>query len=107
MEYMLLIIAIIVIIMLVKMNMDLMHNKKSQSVRYGKMTENFMPFLENYPYDYHNFRFLGNPIDGIQFNDNNIVFVEFKTGNSKLSEKQKKIKELVENKRIRFDEFRI
>ena len=83
------------------------HSKKSQSVKYGKMAENFMPFLESYPYDYHNFRFLGNPIDGIQFNDDDIVFMEFKIGNSRLSDKQKKIKELVENKRIKFKEFRI
>jgi len=27
----------------------LKHSKKSQSVKYGKMSENFMPFLESYP----------------------------------------------------------
>lgn len=71
------------------------------------MTEQFLPFLEEYPYDEQNFRFLGTPIDGIQFEDDKIVFVEFKAGDSKLTEKQKKIKEQVEKKKVEFEEFRI
>ena len=39
-------------------------------------------------------------IDGINFEDDKVVFIEFKTGNSNLSNKQKRIKNLVENKKV-------
>jgi len=81
--------------------------KQSLSTKYGKMTEQFMPFLEVYPYDKNNFRFIGTPIDGIQFENDKIIFIEFKSANSKLTEKQKKIKELVKNGRVEFEEFKI
>jgi predicted Holliday junction resolvase-like endonuclease len=82
-------------------------SKQSMCTKYGKMTEQFMPFLKEYPYDENNFRFLGTPVDGVQFNDDSIVFVEFKTGDSKLSDRQKRIKELVERKKVGFEEIRI
>jgi predicted Holliday junction resolvase-like endonuclease len=71
------------------------------------MTEQFMPFMKDYPYDAQNFRFLGTPIDGVQFNDDGIVFVEFKSGDSRLSAKQKAIKDLVLNKKVEFREVRM
>jgi predicted Holliday junction resolvase-like endonuclease len=71
------------------------------------MTEQFLPFLNNYPYSPSNFRFIGNPIDGLQFEDDKIVFVEFKTNKSNLSKKQEKIKELVDKKKVEFLEVRI
>lgn len=81
--------------------------KSSLSAKYGKMTEQFMPFLKDFPYDPQNFRFLGSPIDGIQFNDDKIIFIEFKTNNSRLSDRQKQIAELVWNKKIGFEEHRL
>ena len=82
-------------------------DKRSLSTKYGKMAEQFLPFLNNYPYNSQNFRFIGNPIDGLQFEDDKIVFVEFKIGHSQLSEKQKRIKELVDKRKIQWQEFRI
>jgi predicted Holliday junction resolvase-like endonuclease len=81
--------------------------KQSLSSRYGKMTEQFMPFLKDYPYDPQNFRFLGSPIDGVQFNDDKIVFIEFKSANSKLNPKQRNIKKLTADKAVEFNEIRI
>ena len=81
--------------------------KNSLSSKYGKMTEQFMPFLKDYPYDPQNFRFLGTPIDGIQFEDNKIIFIEFKSSNSQLSPRQKQIAELIWQKRVEFEEHRI
>lgn len=86
---------------------DVSFRKSSLSSRYGKMTEQFMPFLKNYPYLPENFRFLGSPIDGIQFEDDKIIFVEFKTADANLSERQKKIAELVWQKRVEFKEIRL
>lgn len=79
---------------------DLRFSKKSQSVKYGQLTEQWIPFSDKYPYNPQNFRFIGKPIDGISFEDDKIVFVEFKTNTSQLSQSQKKVKELVENKKI-------
>lgn len=86
---------------------DLSFKKQSLSSKYGKMTEQFLPFLEGYPYNPQNFRFIGTPIDGIQFEDDKIVFIEFKTSNSRLTEKQERIVRLVEDGKVEFEEFRI
>lgn len=81
--------------------------KASQSVKYGRMSEQWIPFSKNFPYSSESFRFLGQPVDGIAFEDDKIVFCEFKANSSNLSEKQKKIKQLVEAKKIEWLEFRI
>lgn len=86
---------------------DLAFHKSSLSSRYGKMTEQFMPFLKDYPYDPQNFRFLGTPIDGIQFEDDKIIFMEFKAADSKLSPRQRQIAELVWQKKVEFEERNI
>ncbi len=80
---------------------------RSLSSTYGRITEQFAPFLHSYPYDPSNFRFIGSPIDGIQFNEDGIVFVEVKSSNSRLSEKERKIRDLVERGRVKWMEFRI
>lgn len=86
---------------------DLISRKQSLSTTYGKITEQFAPFMAHYPYDPQNFRFIGTPIDGIQFNENEVVFVEIKSNKSKTSPLQNRIKWLIENGRVRWKEFRI
>lgn len=86
---------------------DLISRKKSLSAKYGKMSEQFFPFLESYPYDKENFRFMGSPIDGMQFEKDKIIFVEFKIGDSQLTARQKEIRDLVNNGKVEFREFRI
>jgi predicted Holliday junction resolvase-like endonuclease len=86
---------------------ELDKQKRSQSIRYGKLTEQFMPFLESYPYDPHDFRFVGTPIDGIQFTDDAIVLVEFKAADSQLSQRQRTIKKMVEEGAVRFEIHRV
>jgi predicted Holliday junction resolvase-like endonuclease len=86
---------------------ELDKQKRSQSSRYGKLTEQFMPFLESYPYDPHDFRFVGTPIDGIQFTNDAIVLVEFKAADSQLSQRQRTIKKIVEEGAVRFEIHRI
>jgi predicted Holliday junction resolvase-like endonuclease len=81
--------------------------KRSLSSKYGKMVEQFMPFLERYPYDPSRFRFLGTPIDGIQFEDDKIIFVEFKVANSQLSASEERIKEMVKKRKVEWQEFKI
>ena len=84
---------------------QLVFSKQSQSVKYGKTSEQFLPFAKEFPFSTGNFRFIGSPIDGIAFDDEKIVFCEFKAGNAKLSEKQKRIKELVESGKVEWFEL--
>lgn len=85
----------------------LLGQKKSSEVRVGKIGENMAPFLNGWPYDPNNFRFLGSPIDGIQFNEDELIFIEIKTGRSALSKKQKWIKQLIKDGKVGFATFRI
>ena len=63
----------------------ILSQKKSSEVRLGQISEHFAPLLKDFPYDSKNVRFLGSPIDFVIFDlDNNrIIFMEFKTGNSR------------------------
>ena len=82
-------------------------NKKSLSSKYGKMSEQFMPFIQTYPWDPQNFRFLGSPVDGVQFESDRVIFVEFKTAGSRLSDRQRQIRDHVREGNVQFHEFRL
>lgn len=82
-------------------------SKQSLAVKHGKLIEQFLPFLAHYPYNPSQFRFLGTPIDGIQFEEDKIIFIEFKTSKGRLTKNQEKIKEIVDKKRVEFKEFRV
>ena len=82
-------------------------SSQSLSTRYGQMTEQFMPFVPNYPWDPERFRFVGSPIDGIQFEDDKIIIVEFKASSSRLTTKQRRIRDQVKEGRVEFKEIRI
>jgi len=86
---------------------EALSGKQSLSTKYGRMTEQFMPFMDLYPYDSQNFRFLGCPIDGVQFNSDGIVFIEFKTASSRMSPGQMRVKEQVEGGKVSFREIRM
>jgi len=83
----------------------LRQQKQSLSTVYGRITEQFAPFMESYPFSPQNFRFIGSPVDGIQFEDDKIVFVEFKTNKSRLTSLQQRIKRLIKDKRVEWFEF--
>ncbi len=72
----------------------------STAVKHGQQWEHFVPFMDNYPGDREHSVFLGMPIDYLSFGKDQILFIEVKTGNSSLSERQRQIKELVEQKKV-------
>ena len=86
---------------------NVISQKKSSEVRLGKIGENMAPFFSGWPYDPNKFRFLGNPVDGIQFEDDEIIFVEIKTGKARLTNSQKSVKQLVQEGKVRFATFRV
>jgi predicted Holliday junction resolvase-like endonuclease len=79
----------------------------------GKTLEKLIPFLDRFKHNPHDVRWLGDPIDLIVFDGyseddpQKITFLEIKSGNSKLTSKQNKIKELIEKKKVEWEEFRI
>ncbi len=80
--------------------------KSSQAVRHGKAMEQLLPFSSAFPFDPSDFRFIGSPIDGLAFTFDEIVFVEFKTGESRLNERQARVKKLVIEKKVRWLEIK-
>ncbi|MFL2768224.1 MAG: Holliday junction resolvase-like protein [Dehalococcoidia bacterium] len=113
-NYLLTIILIILIYLIIKYYKNKTHNleislakikseKISQSTKYGQISEEFFPLEQSYPYNSQHFKFLGDPIDGIQFNENEIVLIEFKTNKSQLSQKQRNIRDLVKDKKVSFE----
>jgi predicted Holliday junction resolvase-like endonuclease len=81
-------------------------SKRSQSTRYGQTMEQFAPFLADWPWDPKGFRFIGSPVDGLQFNEDGVVFVEIKSADSRLSPVQQLIRRHVEEGRVEWREVR-
>lgn len=78
---------------------------RSSFVKHGQSFEQHIPFAKNFM-DKANFKFLGQPIDGIAFRDDKIILYEFKTGSSQLNANQKKIKKQIAENMVEFVELR-
>ncbi len=87
---------------------DLKSRLKSGEVRFGKSWENFLPLMTVFRkrHDPGNFRFIGSPIDGISFDEDEIVFIEIKSGKSNLSNRQRNVKRLVKQRKVRWEEYK-
>ncbi len=86
---------------------------KSRAVLGGHFSEQLAPFLPDFKYLPTECRFVGKPIDLIVFKGmdkkdiNEVVFVEVKSGKAKLSPVEKKLKDTIKNKKVRWEEYRI
>lgn len=86
---------------------------KSRAVLGGQFSEQLAPYLPDFDYLPTECRFIGKPIDFIVFKGmdgkdiNEIVFVEVKSGNAKLNQHEKNLKETVDKKKVRWVEYRI
>jgi predicted Holliday junction resolvase-like endonuclease len=85
---------------------------QSRAVLGGKFTEQMVPFFPDFKYDPTEVRFIGSPIDMVVFpglaggDPQEIVILEVKTGkNAQLTAAQKKIRQLIENGMVRWDEI--
>ena len=81
--------------------------RKSREVVFGQSAEKLAPFLDSFGFDPQRSQFLGQPIDYIVFEEEEIAFIEVKTGKARLTKKQRDIKKLVEDKKITWKEVRI
>ena len=86
---------------------------KSRAVLSGQFSEQLSPYLPDFRYAPTECKFMGKPIDFIVFNGmdnkniNEVVFVEVKSGKSKLNSQEKSLKETIEKKKVRWEEYRI
>jgi len=84
---------------------------QSRAVLGGKFTEQMVPYFPGFRYDPTEVRFIGSPIDMIVFpglaqgDPEEIVILEVKTGNAQLTPQQKKIRQLIEDGMVRWDEI--
>lgn len=85
----------------------LQHQKISADVKLGQKAEVLLPFLDSFPYKDDYIVGTYNPIDLIVFREDEVVFVEVKSGQSQLSKSQKQIRDNVKAGRVRFEVHRM
>lgn len=78
------------------------------------MMEQMAPYLPDFPCHPADAKFLGKPVDFIAFKGledsdrvEEILFIEVKTGTSRLSEREQSIRDAIEKRKVRYVEYRI
>jgi len=86
---------------------------KSRAVLGGQFSEQLAPYLPDFPYSPSEVRFIGKPIDFLVFkgadskNIDEVIFVEVKSGKAKINSHEKNLKNAIDNKKVRWEEYRI
>jgi predicted Holliday junction resolvase-like endonuclease len=86
--------------------------QRSQAVTAGKVYEQLVPYLPDFPFNPKDVRFLGTPVDLVVFDGlsegavRRIVFVEVKTSGSDLSARERRVRDAVNARRVEWSELR-
>ena len=86
---------------------------QSRAILGGQFSEQLAPFLPDFEYSPTECKFLGKPIDLIVFKGmdnrdiNEVVFVEVKSGNARLTPSERRLRDAIRNKRVSWKEYRI
>ena len=86
---------------------------RSRAVLGGQFSEQLAPYLPNFPYSPSEVRFLGKPIDFLVFkgmdgkNIREVVFVEVKSGRSRLSPVEASLRDAIEKKHISWESYTV
>jgi predicted Holliday junction resolvase-like endonuclease len=87
--------------------------QRSQAVTAGKVYEQLLPYLPDFPYNPKDVRFLGSPTDLVVFDGltdgqvKRIVFLEVKTGGSSLTARERSVREAVQAREVEWLEVRV
>ncbi len=87
--------------------------RRSRSVLTGQIGEQLAPFFPDFPCDPVDARFLGKPIDFVAFpgasegSPREVVFIEVKSGDARLSPSEKALRDAIESGRVRWVEYRL
>jgi len=86
---------------------------RSRAVLGGHFSENLAPYLPDFPFLPTECRFVGKPVDFIVFKGmdekkiDEVVFVEVKSGDAKMSSQEKNLKDAIDKGKVKFVEYRI
>jgi predicted Holliday junction resolvase-like endonuclease len=86
--------------------------QRSLAVTTGKVYEQLVPYLPDFPFNPKDVRFLGSPVDFVVFDGlsdgrvTRIVFVEVKTGAADLSTRERRVRDAVHDARVEWYELR-
>lgn len=86
--------------------------KRSQSVILGTVYEKILPFLPGFPYSPKDMVFIGKGFDYLVLDGlsvgaiKKVVFLEVKSGVSKMNANEKQVRAAVSEKRVAFEEYR-
>jgi predicted Holliday junction resolvase-like endonuclease len=86
--------------------------RRSEAVTTGKVVEQLVPYLPDFPFNPRDARFLGSPVDLVVFDGlsggdvRRVVFVEVKTGGAQLTARERRVRDAVEAGRVAFVEHR-
>lgn len=82
----------------------------ARSVNLGFVLERLAPMLPTFPLNKNDCRSLGEPIDLLIFDGlakrgrvDRVIFADIKTGNARLSDRQKAVRSVIEKKRLQFE----
>lgn len=87
--------------------------KKSKSVILWEVYEKVLPFLPNFPYQPRDMTFVGKGVDYIVFDGLNewnlkkIIFLEVKSGSSKLNWNERMIRDVILQNKVEYKEYKI
>lgn len=87
--------------------------QRSLAVTAGKVYEQLLPYLPDFPFNPKDVRFLGSPVDFVVFDGlsdgqvTRVVFVEVKTGGAELSTRERRVREAVRERRVEWHELRL
>ncbi len=87
--------------------------QRSRAVLAGQFSEQLAPYLPDFPFKPTETRFIGKPIDFLVFhgmdekNIDEVIFVEVKSGKANLSTHERKLKDVIKEKKVRWAEYRI
>jgi len=86
--------------------------KKSRTVLTGHFSEQLAPYLPDFPFSPTECKFLGKPVDLLVFkgldtkDPEEVVFVEVKSGDAQLSQTERKLRDVIRQKKVSWYEYR-
>jgi predicted Holliday junction resolvase-like endonuclease len=87
--------------------------QRSLAVTAGKVFEQLVPYLPDFPFNPKDVRFLGSPVDLVVFDGlsdgavSRVVFVEVKTGDAELSTRERRVRDAVLAHHVEWHELRL
>lgn len=87
--------------------------QRSLAVTAGKVYEQLVPYLPNFPFNPKDVRFLGSPVDFVVFEGlsdghvTRVVFLELKTGAAELSTRERRVRDAITELRVEWQELRM